>query len=121
VHGAEAAKDSAGLRYDPDILDLADVGVRTAQLCYRTFSRASSSLPSRRAAPRRAAPRDSPHYARSRIKGTACAVLETLEERWCRARVIFQRHRGCDAAKSESRQIVQLDEPLIARARATRE
>jgi len=56
VHGAEAAKDSAGLRYDPDILDLADVGVRTAQLCYRTFSRASSSLPSRRAAPRRAAP-----------------------------------------------------------------
>jgi len=56
VHGAEAAKDSAGLRYDPDILDLADVGVRTAQLCYRTFSRASSSLPSRRAAPRRRAP-----------------------------------------------------------------
>lgn len=88
---------TAGLRYDPDILDLADVGVRTAQLCCRTFSRASSSsssLSPLRSAPLRAAPRDPQRgriiRVRARIKGTAC--VKALAERWCTMRIIFQRH-----------------------------
>lgn len=87
---------TAGLRYDPDILDLADVGVRTAQLCCRTFSRASSSPLSAllRSAPLRAAPRDPQRgriiRVRARIKGTAC--VKALVERWCTMRIIFQRH-----------------------------
>lgn len=121
----KATKDSAGLRYDPDILDLADVGVRTAQLCCRTFSRASSSYlsplhsaPGRSAGPAARA-RAAALYARARIKGTACAKAASAE-RWCTTRIIFQRHTRYDAAESESRQIVQFNaasHPLLPLSR----
>lgn len=147
-----------GLKYDPDILDLADVGVYTVQLCCCTFSRASSlsvclpisfspsypssltlSLPS--SLPSTFLPYFPASLSTSRYVALRCAGAAALCAR-ASARAYKEKgreglgeevfdegyfsttHTRLCVAKSESHQIVQLDDAfvvLLSRARNSRE